>query len=534
MKYILLIYETPGNLQSRKDPGPDPYIAAWRAYHKTLVAAGAYVDGAPLKDVATATTVRLKNGRRHVQDGPFVEAKEQLGGFVILDVPIPRRGARVGGALPRGGDRLRRSPAGGRRLSRHVRWKPDFVEDARGTVEAVARASYGRLLAYLSSETRDVAGAEDALGDALVAALTSWPRDGVPRQPESWLLTAARHRLIDQARRRRVRDEHEGTLRHLADESTATEVGGRRVSRSARRAALRLRAPGDRARPAHAADAPDRARASTPRASRRRSLSRRRPWASGSCGPSGRSARRASPSRSRRSRSCRQRLDAVLEAIYAAYDLGRDEAAGIEPGALGLAGRGGLARARDPGALARGARDPGARWPSCSSARRVAPRDGHPTAASSRCRNRSPPRGRRRPSARPRPSSARQREWGGSGGSSSKPPSSRSTSIARRPGAPTGPRSSASTNTSSAWLPRSGPGWRRPPPWPRSAAPRPGLALLDTIDRAAVATYQPYWAVRAHLLRQAGEAAGAAEAYDRAIGLTEDPATRRFLLERRG
>ena len=86
MKYILLIYETPGNLQSRKDPGPDPYIAAWRAYHKTLVAAGAYVDGAPLKDVATATTVRLREGRRHVQDGPFVEAKEQLGGFVILDV----------------------------------------------------------------------------------------------------------------------------------------------------------------------------------------------------------------------------------------------------------------------------------------------------------------------------------------------------------------------------------------------------------------------------------------------------------------
>ncbi len=86
MKYILLIFETPGNLQSRKNPGPDPYIAAWRAYHKALVAAGAYVDGAPLKDVATATTVRLREGRRHVQDGPFAEAKEQLGGFVILDV----------------------------------------------------------------------------------------------------------------------------------------------------------------------------------------------------------------------------------------------------------------------------------------------------------------------------------------------------------------------------------------------------------------------------------------------------------------
>src|SRR5262249_44755161 len=61
-----------------------------------------------------------------------------------------------------------------------------------------------------------------------------------------------------------------------------------------------------------------------------------------------------------------------------------------------------------------------------------------------------------------------------------------------------------------------------------------GLALLDTIDRATVATYQPFWAVYAHLLREAGDAAGAVEAYDRAIGLTEDPGTRRFLLERRG
>jgi RNA polymerase sigma-70 factor (ECF subfamily) len=67
-----------------------------------------------------------------------------------------------------------------------------------------------------------------------------------------------------------------------------------------------------------------------------------------------------------------------------------------------------------------------------------------------------------------------------------------------------------------------------------------GLALLDTIDRSAVASYQPFWAVRAHLLRQAGNAAGNPEvaeindAYDRAIGLTQDPATRQFLLDRRG
>ena len=87
MKYVMLIYETPPNLESRKDPERDPYVAAWRAYHKALAGAGTtYVGGAPLKDVATATTIRLRDGRRHVQDGPFAEAKEQLGGFIILDV----------------------------------------------------------------------------------------------------------------------------------------------------------------------------------------------------------------------------------------------------------------------------------------------------------------------------------------------------------------------------------------------------------------------------------------------------------------
>src|SRR5512144_2725540 len=93
------------------------------------------------------------------------------------------------------------------------------MEEARQTVEAVARSSYGRLLAYLSSRTRDVAGAEDALGEALLAALHSWPRDGVPRKPEAWLLTAARNRLIDQARHARVRTEHAESIRLLSDES---------------------------------------------------------------------------------------------------------------------------------------------------------------------------------------------------------------------------------------------------------------------------------------------------------------------------
>jgi hypothetical protein len=87
MRYVVLIYETPEQLECRSRSDPEPYIAAWRAYYKALTATGAYVGGAPLQDTGTATTVRHTEGRRRVQDGPFAEAKEQLGGFMILELP---------------------------------------------------------------------------------------------------------------------------------------------------------------------------------------------------------------------------------------------------------------------------------------------------------------------------------------------------------------------------------------------------------------------------------------------------------------
>jgi RNA polymerase sigma-70 factor (ECF subfamily) len=57
---------------------------------------------------------------------------------------------------------------------------------------------------------------------------------------------------------------------------------------------------------------------------------------------------------------------------------------------------------------------------------------------------------------------------------------------------------------------------------------------MDGIDMDEVAVYQPYWAVRAHLLQRLGKTSETAEAFDRAIALVEDPAVRQFLLERRG
>jgi RNA polymerase sigma-70 factor (ECF subfamily) len=86
------------------------------------------------------------------------------------------------------------------------------------TAEAVARASYGKLVAFLAARTRDVAAAEDALADAFAAALADWPRSGIPRVPEAWLLTVARRKLIDAARRRRTGDEAAPTLALLMNE----------------------------------------------------------------------------------------------------------------------------------------------------------------------------------------------------------------------------------------------------------------------------------------------------------------------------
>src|SRR5258707_6627414 len=95
-------------------------------------------------------------------------------------------------------------------------------ESTHRTIERVARESYGRLVAYLSSHTRDVTRAEDALSNALVKALTTWPRDGVPENPEAWLLTTARHSFIDVVRHQRVAEASEPTLLLLSEESNMT------------------------------------------------------------------------------------------------------------------------------------------------------------------------------------------------------------------------------------------------------------------------------------------------------------------------
>src|SRR5215472_1026950 len=136
----------------------------------------------------------------------------------------------MGCAMPGCIDRRRGSPAAGARshaprVHRMNEGSPENIQSTVGwTIEQVARESYGRLVAYLSVHTHDLAGAEDALSAALVAALETWPRDGVPQNPQAWLLTAARRSLIDVMRHHQVVLESEPILQFLRESSTEAVV----------------------------------------------------------------------------------------------------------------------------------------------------------------------------------------------------------------------------------------------------------------------------------------------------------------------
>jgi hypothetical protein len=88
MNYTMLVYETQDDFARRTDPvRQSAYLAAWPPYAQALRDAGVFVGGAGLLPPETGTTLKLRDGKRLVQDGPYAETKEQLGGFFIIDVP---------------------------------------------------------------------------------------------------------------------------------------------------------------------------------------------------------------------------------------------------------------------------------------------------------------------------------------------------------------------------------------------------------------------------------------------------------------
>src|SRR6185503_8597676 len=121
----------------------------------------------------------------------------------------------LGGALPECKSRHGRGAPG---LAPVVRRRTQAGgENAGAAAEAVARRSYGKLVALLAARTRDVAAAEDALSEAFAAALVDWPASGIPSNPEAWLMTVARRKLIDVARRRSTGEAAAGQLEILSE-----------------------------------------------------------------------------------------------------------------------------------------------------------------------------------------------------------------------------------------------------------------------------------------------------------------------------
>jgi hypothetical protein len=90
MHYILMLNETAEDFAARQRANPqdpaDHYWGGWNAFIGAMAQAGVIVKGDALLPPTTATTVRLRDGKRSVQDGPFADSKEQLGGYFVIDV----------------------------------------------------------------------------------------------------------------------------------------------------------------------------------------------------------------------------------------------------------------------------------------------------------------------------------------------------------------------------------------------------------------------------------------------------------------
>jgi RNA polymerase sigma-70 factor (ECF subfamily) len=404
-------------------------------------------------------------------------------------------------------------------------------ESTHRAIERVARESYGRLVAYLSSHTHDVGSAEDAVSNALVVALETWPRDGVPQSPEAWLLTTARRSFIDLVRHRQVAAASEPTLALLREES--------------KHMTLSPEFPDERLKLlfvcAHPAIDPgmhtplmlqtvlglDAARIAHAFLISPTTMGQRLVRAKTKIRDAG--IRFEIP----QERELPQRLDAVLEAIYAAFGIGWDDMAGVDQRGRDLAEEAiWLARvllqlmpgqAEVHGLLAlmlhcearRAARrgtdgryvplseQDCQKWslPLMEEAER------HLDEASSRGRT-----GRFQLEAAIQSVHAERARSGAIQWNVIMMFYEQLTRISPTLGTRTGYAAALA----------------------EAKGAEPGLAALDGIDTDAISAYQPYWAVRAHLLQRLGKAPEALDAFDRAIGLTEDPAVRQFLLHKRG
>lgn len=408
--------------------------------------------------------------------------------------------------------------------------KTPVDQQAHRAIEAVARESYGRLVALLTSRTHDVAGAEDALADALLAGLTTWSRDGIPNNPQGWLLTAARNRLMDHARHQQVHEHSIPSLkimtREFAEMADADEWPDERLK-------LLFVC-------AHPAIDPDihtplmlqtvlgldavaigRALLVAPK-----TIGQRLVRAKTKIRKAHIAFEIPTPDQ------IPERLEAVLNAIYAAYGNSWEDAIGADQRIVELG--------QEAIWLARTLRE---QLPDDPEVRGL-------LALMLHCEARRPARrsadGRFVPLSEQDPN-----DWRMPMIEEAESELAAAFKMLR-PGrfqieaaiqsvhaerAHTGRTEWSAIATFYDQLmllaPSIGGAIARAAAHAQVRGPEAGLALLDQIDLQAVTSYQPYWAVRAHFLRQFGSTQPATEAYDRAIALSQDSAVRAFLTERR-
>jgi predicted RNA polymerase sigma factor len=383
-------------------------------------------------------------------------------------------------------------------------------------------------VAFLAARSRDVAAAEDALADAFHAALEAWPRSGVPEKPEAWLLTAAHRRLIDAARRAGVRADAVPTLLAVAEE--AQDLASAETIFPDERLKLLFIC----AHPAidAAARTPlmlqtvlglDAARIASAFLVRPSTMGQRLTRAKAKI----RDARIAFELPE--AKELPPRLDAVLEAIYAAYGSGWDDVAGADPRRKGLAveaielgrlllrlmpgepeAQGLLAlmlhceARRDARRSATGGYVPLSEQDTARWSRPLIAEAEHLLSAAERAGR----LGRFQLEAAIQSMHARRLWTGRTDWEAIALLYEGLVRFAPTIGALVG-RAAAVAEA-------------------RGAAT--GWALLQAIPAEAVATYQPYWALAAHLLKRLQRPDDSAAAYRRAIGLCEDPAMREFLV----
>jgi predicted RNA polymerase sigma factor len=401
------------------------------------------------------------------------------------------------------------------------------VSDVRRAAELAARASYGRLLAYLAARSRDVAAAEDALGDAFAAALETWPRVGVPDSPDAWLLVTARRRLIDRARHGGVEAAAAATLR-LAAENADVNASGETSFPDERLELLFVCAHpaiDDAARTPLMLQAVlglDAARIASAFLVAPATMSQRLVRVKAKIRDAGIGFDVPGPE------ALPERVQSVLDAVYAAFGTGWEDVAGADPRSRGLAeeaiwlGRlvvqllpdepeaAGLlalmlhcearraARRDASGAYVPLTRQDVTRW-----SRAMIEDAEHVLAEASRAKR--PGRFQLEAaiqSVHVRRATTGRTDW-------------EDIALLYEGLVRIAPTVGARVAQAAALA--------------EARGATAGLSTLEAIPAEAIDTYQPYWALRGHLLRSLGRSDEARDAYARAIGLSEDPAVREFL-----